>query len=568
MARLGTKRVDDILDYEKHIKGKGLIRLKAGVGAGKNYWVRQLPEKHPDLQILLITSRKNTASAEAIKLGTDCKIHTSRLINIQDKDWYGDLDGNLFVVTNAYIRHFFMNIFDYQKPSTHLWNKFDLIFVDEVHSLIADASFADSSFYVERFIHHTLRMNKACDIVAMSGTPESADWLFTDDIWSSKYTSIDLYDKCIHLVPDRVYLAPVSKVVKRMHLFWTQGKRQIYFVNSVKRMAELVEELLDSGVSLDDLGIAFSSSENADLLPEKLLNEKEKIRTHLTTINKLLPSVKIFITTTQNKEGISIEDDDILHMYAESHNKAELEQMAGRVRGNPETGTGLKTLAVIYDAKPHSSSLSFLEREFDRKLASQVDSVLEAHQTYFLDHGKKYVLSKDVKAVQEKHAFLRYDYISKSFQFYHAREECQKQFAEDSSFFRECVDNVDSFLYYEQQGASYLEITAGYELKRSWFPYSTVYHIADDSASPLEQAKSDIISFLEENSYIGVRLDKTAQDKILAYVHHLIQQYGNKELGFDSNLPITLGPALKRFGLVTKPADHKSTDKRVDYGTE
>lgn len=107
MARLGTQRVDDVLDYERDIKGRRLIRLKAGVGAGKNYWVRQLPQKHPDLQILLITSRKNTASAEAIKLGTDCKIHTSQLINIRDKDWNGDLNGNLFVVTNAYIKHFF-----------------------------------------------------------------------------------------------------------------------------------------------------------------------------------------------------------------------------------------------------------------------------------------------------------------------------------------------------------------------------------------------------------------------------------------------------------------------------
>ena len=58
MARLGTLRVSDVLDYERDIKGKRLIRLRAGVGAGKNYWARHLLEKHPDLQNLLITSRK------------------------------------------------------------------------------------------------------------------------------------------------------------------------------------------------------------------------------------------------------------------------------------------------------------------------------------------------------------------------------------------------------------------------------------------------------------------------------------------------------------------------------
>ena len=107
MARLGTTRVDDVLDYERDIKGKHLIRLRAGVGAGKNYWAKHLLEKHPDLQILLITSRKNTAEAEAYHLGTDCKIHTSQLFDAYDKDWYTELPGNLMVCTNAYIDYFF-----------------------------------------------------------------------------------------------------------------------------------------------------------------------------------------------------------------------------------------------------------------------------------------------------------------------------------------------------------------------------------------------------------------------------------------------------------------------------
>ena len=70
MARLGTLRVSDVLDYERDIKGKRLIRLRAGVGAGKNYWARHLLEKHPDLQILLITSRKNAAAVRALMSGS------------------------------------------------------------------------------------------------------------------------------------------------------------------------------------------------------------------------------------------------------------------------------------------------------------------------------------------------------------------------------------------------------------------------------------------------------------------------------------------------------------------
>jgi hypothetical protein len=46
MARLGTARVQDVLNYERDIRGKGLIRLRAGVGAGKNYWVHHLPNTY------------------------------------------------------------------------------------------------------------------------------------------------------------------------------------------------------------------------------------------------------------------------------------------------------------------------------------------------------------------------------------------------------------------------------------------------------------------------------------------------------------------------------------------
>ena len=110
MARSGTKRVSDILDYERDIKGRGLIRLRSGVGSGKNYWVWDLPEKYPDLQILMITSRKNVAEAEAIRVDASNRIPISKLIDTRDREWYQDLPGTLIICTNAYIEYFFKNI--------------------------------------------------------------------------------------------------------------------------------------------------------------------------------------------------------------------------------------------------------------------------------------------------------------------------------------------------------------------------------------------------------------------------------------------------------------------------
>lgn len=565
MARLGTTRVDDVLDYERDIKGKHLIRLRAGVGAGKNYWARHLLEKNPDLQILLITSRKNTAEAEAYHLGTDCKIHTSRLFNAYDKDWYTELPGNLMVCTNAYIDYFFKKIYSKDKAQTHLWNKFDLIFVDEVHSLTADASFADSPFTVERFVHHTLRKNPKCDVVVMSGTPASTDWLFSEEHWGTEYTSIDLYDQCVHLVPDKVHLFTRAGIAERIFYLWKQDKRSIYFVNSVNGMAKLITELKQLGIPECDMGIAFTDSDNAGKLPPDLVRGKEAIRQYLVSESRLPTAVKIFITTSQNKEGISIIDDDIKYMFSESHNKSDLEQMSGRVRGNPETGTGLYDLVVVYDAEPHTSLLSYMEQEFDRILLDHVENVMEQHKELVEASGKEYSPSTDIAAIQKNHHYLRYDYIAESFQFYEGREKCYQQEKQDQNIFASLMDQLYEHMYYEFiSPATQVSVTGGYELSRTWFPYSRVYHSPNAETSPLEKATNDLLAFLKDRNYLEVNLNIEKQEKIMAYVHSLIQKYGNKDLGFGKTLPITLKPAMSRFGLdVESVAAHSSRDKII-----
>ena len=565
MARLGTLRVSDVLDYERDIKGNRLVRLRAGVGAGKNYWARHLLEKHPNLQILLITSRKNTAQAEAFHIGADCKIHPSQLIDVSDRDWYPDHPGNLIVCTNAYIEHFFKNIYSKEHPQTHLWDKFDLIFVDEVHALTADASFADSPFAVERFIHHTLRYNTKCDIVAMSGTPDSTDWLFTEGHWGTNYVNIDLYDKCIHLVPDVVYLFTRAVVVEKIHILWSQGKRLIYFANSVTGMAGLVKELMLLGVPEGDIGIAFTQSDNADKLPSALVSGRHVIRKHLVSESKLLSSVKIFITTSQNKEGISIEDDDIKYMFSESHSKSDLEQMAGRVRGNPENGTGLHRLIVVYDAPPHTSLLNYVEQEFDSILVDHAESVMNEHQQFVEASGKKYSLETDIKAIQTNHHYLRYDHISETFQFYEGRKKCYQQNKKDEATFSSLIEQLYDHMYYESISAgAYVSVTGGYELSRSWFPYSRVYHSSDAGTSLFERATNDLLAYLKNNEYLEVPLDITKQEEVIQYVYDLAQKYGQKELGFGRKIPSTLRPMLKYFGLdVIATSKHKQSDQII-----
>lgn len=469
------------------------------------------------------------------------------------------------ICTNAYIDHFFKNIYSKDKPQTHLWNKFDLIFVDEVHSLTADASFADSPFTVERFISHTLHKNPKCDVVVMSGTPASTDWLFTAEHWGTEYTSIDLYNQCVHLVPDVVHLFTRAGIAERICHLWMQGKRSIYFVNSVNGMAKLIFELKQLGIPECDIGIAFTESDNADKLPPDLVKGREGIRRRLVSESRLPGEVKVFITTSQNKEGISIVDDDIRYMFSESHNKSAPEQMAGRVRGNPETGTGLYDLVVVYDAEPHPSLLSYVEQEFDRLLLDHVETVMEDHKKLVEAAGKKYSLSADIAAIQKNHYYLRYDPIAESFQFYGGREKCYQQERRDQNTFTSLMEQLYDHMYYEFiSPTTEISVTGGYELSRTCFPYSRVYHSPDAGTPPLEKAVSDLLSFLKDNAYLEVKLDIEKQNEVMIYVHSLIQKYGQKELGFGRTLPVTLKPTMARFGLeVESAAAHSSRDKII-----
>lgn len=568
MARIGTLRVADVLDYERDIKGKGLVRLRAGVGAGKNYWVRHLPNKYPDLQILMITSRKNVAEAEALKLDISTGVYISQLIDIANREWYEDVPGSLVVCTNAYIEYFLRNIYDEQNPMTHLWNKFDVIFVDEAHSLTSDASFANSSFQVAQFIRHVRRYNTCCDVVLMSGTQEPVDWLFSEAYLGEEYTIIDLYDQCIHLVPDIISMMKKEVVAERIVNLWRRDKRLIYFANSVMSMAELIPKLLAYGIPEEDIAVAFSDSKNADKLPATLVAQRHAIRNHLIEHESLPADVKIFITTTQNKEGISIADDDIRYMFSENHNKADLEQMAGRVRGNSENGTGIHALVVIYDADDHISQWNFLECELDRRLADHASEVMAFHKNAIERAGQTYELCKDIAAIETKHRYLRYDYIDRKFHHFTGREMCEQQIIADRKELDSYMELYDEILYYysDSSGITYAATGRG-ELSRNWFPYSKVYHAPDRPLGTKETATAELLNYLQHHNWIDVEITPNQADAIVAEICRLIAIHGKSALGFSKE-PVTLGPALRKFNMTCLDVSHHNRNKIINLVAE
>jgi hypothetical protein len=398
----------------------------------------------------------------------------------------------------------------------------------------------------------------------MSGTQEPIDWIFSEDFLNEEYTLIDIYDTCIHLVPDIVSMMKKNVVPERIFNLWNHGKRLIYFVNSVASMADLIVKLKAYGIPEKDMAIAYSNSSNADRLPQTLVAQKNAVREYLVAHSSLPPEVKIFITTSQNKEGISIEDDDIKYMFSENHNKADLEQMAGRVRGNPDTGTGIRMLVVVYDAEENRNDWSFLECELDRKLVGQVENVMGLHEAAYKQSGKEYTLKNDISSIQKKHRYLQYDYISKQFLHFTGREKCEKQAMADSVDLYSYLEIFDEILYYysDHSGSTYAA-TGRSELRKNWFPYSMVYSAPDRTMSGKEEAAMILLAFLQNNNFINVEITPAQADTILAEIHRLIVIYGTQELGFRNNNPQNLKPALQKFNLNCEPASHHNRNKII-----
>ena len=70
------------------------------------------------------------------------------------------------------------------------------------------------------------------------------------------------------------------------------------------------------------------------------------------------------MTTSKNKEGININNEDIHHAYIEEHSLTDIRQMAGRLR------CGAEHAYVIVDAQGHNTNEHRLERWLTRQMCA------------------------------------------------------------------------------------------------------------------------------------------------------------------------------------------------------
>ena len=183
---MGDKYLSDVISAEELINSKeNRICILAGVGAGKNYFVTNFLRGYGN--ILFISSRRATINEMLQK--EICK---------ESVDW-SKFNGEIFTTTNYGIEQLVKNERFSSTGINNIIEHYDIIVVDEFHSLKADATFANSTFHVYTFLNHIVKKKPNIKIIAMTGTKEPVkDILLTDD-----YFIIDKRKECKNVLPKK-----------------------------------------------------------------------------------------------------------------------------------------------------------------------------------------------------------------------------------------------------------------------------------------------------------------------------------------------------------------------------
>ena len=535
------KYLSEVIDFKKEIAPYRIIQIYSGVGSGKNYWVESLAKE--GYRILLITSRKATADAQAKKLkGT-------RWVDLDEiaQQGFGVKAQKKVIVTNAGIEQFIKKKYIPDDEKTHIWKYFDFIILDEAHSLVSDATFSDSPFHVHKFLKFFQNNAKKCKLVFMTGTPEPIAHFFPEKLQNSaQYNYLNVYNQCKHVDPEEVYLYPSSNIEKVLQYNLQKGDRIIYFANSITKIESMVANLCNLGVDENCIGVAYADK-NKRKFPKAILDRKDFIRESLIKDEILPPEIQLFISTSQNKEGININNDDIKIMVSESCDRASLIQMAGRVR------KGLEVLVILYDAPQHPQTITDVDIEIDRWCLRNVQNFWEYYE--FTSEN-----TEEINIIEKKFPSIRYDYLKQKFSFYFGRKWGFEQIGQDQRYLKTCIatwtDNPEYISCDCMEGQGERDF-------KKWFPHSEVefyYNISIDKQMNILRKK--INEFIETNKYMQKEITKVEKAALIDHLNRILEELGLDYRTLGIKVPVKqLNPFLKKFGYTISdvPGHRKGT---------
>ena len=437
------------------ISSHKVTAIYSGVGSGKNKFVEKITteciagQTKPQ-KVLLITSRKAKVSETLEELDDVFASYIGLNGNVKlDKyQWwnysygFGELPEDLIqyevdskikilnksaICTNAKIEAFLKKVFKNNKDFSLFWEWFDIIVIDEVHSLLMDAGYQSAPFHIFNLIKE---FNNRCadeskHMILMTGTPQPVDEILhkiCDDI-----NVIDLFDKCKNAVPKGIRFIDAGSLKKDIQNKILSGSKIIYFYNGTPLTSK--EFCNDTEIKESIVATTFTDPEKRDKYKDSDASGFGRMaftEEFLTEKKKLPESIQLLLTTSRLKEGINIID-DIDYVYIDSHLPADVIQMSGRVRN------GNHTVYLVIDAYQFDDERDILDNKSfiieDREevedlnkglsLITETDdklSYVEEITAEYIDDGNEKKLNP-----QCRH-YIQFNYFAGRFEFYELKE--------------------------------------------------------------------------------------------------------------------------------------------------
>ena len=495
-----TETICDVIKYAQDIQPFPLIKIYSGVGSGKSFFATTMikgSEEHeiPKHNVLIITSRRIKVEETMKEMGVLITEKITKNGNLNFDVLTGDIlpdeseqyakaikytydwgesthitYNKSVVCTNAYISAYLKYLHDISDPVTHIWNKFDAIIVDEVHSLITDATYQPATYAVLSLIKEYLNLYQnnqlqscACqNLILMTGTPQPFDELVNLDFPEEKTRTINLFDTCKNVVPNNVTIIDKLTSTNKVKELLLRGEKVVYFTNHT-----LTEEGARKKFDLPDgvcIGVSFSSEDKRKQVSEE---EQERIRAIDKSLSQhsLIPNeIQLFVTTSRNKEGINIHNPDIHNMFVETHLMYDAVQMAGRVR------TGVENFYIISNADQFEYCNNLTDILFSKKI--MVENADYAHSD---DEANKYLISEYlqtpdttptegdickiksyVEYIENRFAYIRYNVFRQRFEFFYQKEVAERYaYNQIQTFAQKVSENSTDFV-------------------QEWFPLSSI----------------------------------------------------------------------------------------------
>lgn len=499
---MGDKRLSEVIKWDTHIEPYRVIEIVSGVGSGKSYWVENVLMESK--RVLLITSRKKKVEETKNRTGLNTCLNLSLAANNALCCFLNDnrKQASQCVCNNWQIEYYVKNTYDPNDEMTHLWNCFDIIVLDEAHSMATDATFADAPFHTWSFLGAAYR-NSNVKIILMTATPGPVSDLFNPQKHSD-YKMWDFSKECISVKPRDIWITTSDAIIQTITNVYHRNKdadtqRIVYFVNAVDRIKQIMNRLVELGIPENSIAFSYSRDEKDDLFSEDELKRKSMVEKYIPKHEKLPDGTFILLTTTRNKEGINLSDmDKKWHVVTESHYPDEITQMWGRVRHN------LGLVFIVCNIRQHPSIFCYDELPYliSKHGISAATEALEewcsinalniAPKSNHLQYHSS--ISTGIRAIEKELDFIRYDYFKTGFSLYKGRIEGHRSFSRGKFFFQDYID-------WRMGNSSYADISPLFDYKINiHFTSSAILYYADKEIEK-NIIREELHDFFEKNHF-------------------------------------------------------------------